>query len=115
MQVQEDEEWEEWVRQAFKSLDTNQDGVICEDDMRMSSVDLDEVMALEALFQLSIIAYRANALAGSLRCQPLYFVTSQFAASSSVSMVSAQHGIEVCRMFRKQCSIMVTSIVMITF
>jgi len=42
-QVQQDEEWDDWVRQAFKSLDSNHDGVICEDDMRMMSVDLDEV------------------------------------------------------------------------
>ena len=46
MQVQQDEEWDDWVRQAFKSLDSNQDGVICEEDMRMTSVDLDEVMLL---------------------------------------------------------------------
>ena len=43
VQVQQDEEWSDWVRQAFKSLDTNQDGVICEDDMRRTTVDLDEV------------------------------------------------------------------------
>ena len=43
VQVQQDEEWSDWVRQAFKSLDTNQDGVICGDDMRMMTVDLDEV------------------------------------------------------------------------
>ena len=45
MQVQQDEEWDDWVQQAFKLLDSNQDGVICEDDMRMTSVDLDEVWA----------------------------------------------------------------------
>lgn len=45
MQVQQDEEWDDWVQQAFKLLDSNQDGVICEDDMRMTSVDLDEVCA----------------------------------------------------------------------
>lgn len=45
MQVQQDDEWDDWVRQAFKSLDSNQDGVICEEDMRMTSVDLDEVRA----------------------------------------------------------------------
>lgn len=53
MQVQQDEEWDDWVRQAFKSLDSNQDGVICEEDMRMTSVDLDEVCtAVHASFIL---------------------------------------------------------------
>ena len=46
VQVQQDEEWDDWVRQAFKSLDSNQDGVICEEDMRMTSVDLDEVCTI---------------------------------------------------------------------
>ena len=55
MQVQQDEEWDDWVRQAFKSLDSNQDGVICEEDMRMTSVDLDEVCT--AVHTLFILCY----------------------------------------------------------
>ncbi|DBA83389.1 TPA: hypothetical protein ACH3X2_006533 [Trebouxia sp. C0005] len=34
--VQQEEEWDDWVRQAFRSLDSNQDGVICEGDMRLT-------------------------------------------------------------------------------
>lgn len=53
--MQQDEEWDDWVRQAFKSLDSNQDGVICEEDMRMTSVDLDEVCT--AVHPSSILCY----------------------------------------------------------
>ena len=51
-QVQQDEEWDDWVRQAFKSLDTNQDGVICEDDMRLTmNEELEEVLTILHLLQ----------------------------------------------------------------
>jgi hypothetical protein len=51
-QVQQDEEWDDWVRQAFKSLDTNQDGVICEDDMRLTmNEELEEVVTNLHLLQ----------------------------------------------------------------
>lgn len=40
--VQQEEEWEEWVRQAFKSLDSNQDGLISKQDMQEMTIDLDE-------------------------------------------------------------------------
>lgn len=52
VQVQQDEEWDDWVQQAFKLLDSNQDGVICEDDMRMTSVDLDEVCVLLCILDI---------------------------------------------------------------
>ena len=51
-QVQQDEEWDDWVRQAFKSLDTNQDGVICEDDMRLTmNEEPEEVLTILRLLQ----------------------------------------------------------------
>ncbi|KAL3140553.1 hypothetical protein ABBQ32_005132 [Trebouxia sp. C0010 RCD-2024] len=40
--VQEDKDWDGWVQEAFRSLDSNEDGVICEDDMRIISTDLDK-------------------------------------------------------------------------
>lgn len=45
VQVQQDEEWEEWVRQAFRSLDSNQDGLISKQDMQEMTIDLDEVLS----------------------------------------------------------------------
>ena len=57
VQVQEDEEWDDWVRQAFKSLDSNQDGVICGDDMRLTSMDLDEVRLLCLLSHFSFVCH----------------------------------------------------------
>ena len=51
-QVQQDEEWDDWVRQAFISLDTNQDGVICEDDMRLTmNEEPEEVLTILRLLQ----------------------------------------------------------------
>lgn len=52
LQVQEDKDWDEWVQEAFRSLDSNEDGVICEDDMRISSIDLDKVCAAVILSTL---------------------------------------------------------------
>ncbi len=50
--MQQDEEWDDWVRQAFKSLDTNQDGVICEDDMRLTmNEELEEVLTILRLLR----------------------------------------------------------------
>ena len=60
--MKEDEGWNDWVRQAFKTLDSNQDGVICEDDMRMASID-EEVSAtliLALLLPDPIHAYSRN-------------------------------------------------------
>lgn len=52
LQVQEDKDWDGWVQEAFRSLDSNEDGVICEDDMRIISTDLDKVCAAVILSTL---------------------------------------------------------------
>lgn len=36
-QVQQDGDWDDRVRQAFASLDNNQDGVICDEDLLSSA------------------------------------------------------------------------------
>ena len=55
VQVQEHKDWDEWVQDAFRSLDSNEDGVICKDEMRVSSIDLDQVWAAVMLPTLYIL------------------------------------------------------------